>query len=72
MYDVSYVSSDIDIHLKTRTVVGWKTGVAARLRAEAEVGSVIGRAWMEETAYRINGRDQRMQSDCAPRTMTIG
>jgi hypothetical protein len=30
-------------------VVGWKTGVAARLRAEVEVGSVIGRAWMVET-----------------------
>ena len=56
-------------NLKTRTVVGWKTGVAARLRAEAEVGSVIGRASMVETAYRVNGCDQRMQTDCAQRTM---
>jgi len=30
-------------------VVGWKAGVVARLHADAEVGSVIGRAWMVET-----------------------
>jgi hypothetical protein len=34
-----------------------------------EVGSVIGMAWMVETAYGVNGCDQRMQSDCVQRTM---
>jgi hypothetical protein len=52
MYGVSYVSSNARHHLKTRTVVGWKAGVGARLRAEAEVGSVIGRVWMVETAHK--------------------
>ena len=51
MYDVSCLVQHRH-HLKTRTVVGWKTGVAARLRAETEVGSVIGRACWVETAYR--------------------
>ena len=35
----------------TRTVVGWKAGMGARLRAEPEVGSESGRVWMVETVY---------------------
>jgi hypothetical protein len=53
-------------HLRTRTVVGWKAGVVARLRADVEVGSVIGRAWMVETAYR----SQWMRSTDAKRLCT--
>lgn len=66
MYGVSYVSSNIRHQLKTRTVVGWKAGVDARLRAGAEVGSVIGRVWMVETAYR----SQWMESKDAKRLCT--
>jgi len=34
---------------RRQRVVGWKAGLGARLRAEVEVGSVIGRVRMVET-----------------------
>jgi hypothetical protein len=54
----------------TRTVVGWKAGVAARLRAEPEVGSESGRVWMVETACRSQWMGSKdAKPDCAQRTM---
>jgi hypothetical protein len=55
----------------TRTVVGWKAGMGARLRAEPEVGSESGRVWMVETViWESMDGIRGCKATVAQRTMT--
>lgn len=45
-HEMKYVEAIVRMRQR---VVGWKAAAGARLRADAEVGSVIGTVWMVET-----------------------